>query len=144
MRQYNDRCITCTKPWMIGRIGHGAVQFVDPPSGEVIANFEGAQNFTTIMCNVTAASGGPATTRWGIENFRGVPGLQNILGNFEPTLFLISGDLINEFNIANRLTILRLSSELDGTTLYCGTGALPQQANFPIRIYRKLSSHSKN
>ena len=72
---------------MIGWIGHGAVQFVDPPSGEVIANFEGAQNFTTIMCNVTAALSGPATTRWDNENFRGVPGLQNILGNFEPTLF---------------------------------------------------------
>ena len=119
-------------------IGHGAVQFVDPPSGQVIADFEGAENFTTIMCNVTATSGGQATTRWGIENFRGVSILQNIGGSFEPTLFLISGDIFKGFNIANRLTILRLAPELDGAILYCGTGVLPQQANFPIRIYRKF------
>lgn len=114
------------------------MQFVDPPSGQVIANFEGAENFTTIKCNVTASSGIQATTRWGIENFRDVSSLQNILENTEPTLFSISGDLINGFNINNRLTILRLIPELDGAILYCGTGALPQQANFPIRIYREF------
>ena len=120
------------------------MQFADPPSGQVIADFEGAENFTTIMCNITAASGGQATTRWGIENFRGVSTLQNILRSFEPTLFLISGDLIGQFNIDNRLTILRLAPELDGAILYCGTGALPQQANFPIRIYRKFTKHNNN
>ena len=120
-------------------VGHGAVQFVDPPSGEVIANFEGSENFTTIMCNVTGSSGTQATTRWGIENFRNVSTLQNILGSTEPTLFLISGDCVNgNININNRLTVLRLIPELDGAILYCGTGALPQQANFPIRIYREF------
>ena len=118
--------------------GYGAVQFVDPPSGEVIANFERAENFTTIICNVTATSGVQAITRWGIENFRGVFTLQYIGGSFEPTLFLITGDVINGININNRLTLLRLAPELDGVILYCGTGALPQQANFPIRIYRKF------
>ena len=136
--------MVCPKPLFVANIlgvlwiGYGAVQFVDPPSGQVIADFEGAENFTTITCNVTAASGGQATTRWGIENFRGVSTLQNILVSFDPTLFLISGDIFRGFNIANRLTILRLASELDGAILYCGTGALPQQANFPIRIYRKF------
>ena len=121
------------------------MQFVDPPSGAVIADFEGSQNFTTVMCNVTASSGIQATTRWGIENLRGVATLQNIHSNSHPTLFLISGDVINGFNIGNRLTILRLAPELEGTKLYCGTGASPRQANFPIRIYRKfgIRSHCK-
>jgi hypothetical protein len=51
---------------------------------------------------------------------------------------LISGDMINSVNIDNRLTLLRLAPELDGVILYCGTGSLPRQANFPIRIYRKF------
>ena len=117
------------------------MQFVDPPSGSVIANFEGTENVTTLRCNVTTDQGLQATTRWGIENFRGVSALQNILdNNFEPTLFLISGDLYNGFNTANRLIILRLNPELDRTILYCGTGPMPQQANFPIRIYRMFNT----
>ena len=113
------------------------MQFVDPPSGSVIANFEGTENVATLMCNVTFM-GIQAQTRWGIEDFRGVPGLQNILENFDSSLFLVSGDIdpADGFMLRNQLTILRLTSELDGTTLYCGTGASPQQANFFLRLYR--------
>ena len=118
-------------------IGLGAVQFVDPPSSSVIANFEGTENVTTLMCNVTF-NGIQAQTRWGIEDFRGVPGLQNIVDNFDVNLFLVSGDIdpADGFMFRNQLTILRLAPELDRTTLYCGTGAMPQQADFHIRCYR--------
>ena len=87
------------------------------------------------MCNITF-SGIQLPTRWLIEDFRGVSGLQNIIENFDPSLFLVSGDIDDRFNLRNRLTILRLAPELDGTTLYCGTGAMLQQANFHIRLYR--------
>ena len=96
-------------------------------------------NFTTLFCNVTF-SNVQAQTRWGIENFRGVPGLQNIVDGFDVDLFLVGGDVdpSDGFMFRNRLTILRLAPELDGVTLYCGTGASPQQGNFRVRIYRRL------
>lgn len=114
---------------------------VDPPSGQVIADFQGAENFTTIMCNVTDGRVPPTQldTRWGIENFRGVAGLQTIVDNFDTDLFLVSGDpMSGGGSFRNRLTILRLTPELDGVTVFCGLGAFPRQANFPLRIYRKL------
>ena len=118
---------------------------VDPPSGSVIANFEGAENVTTIMCNVTDDRPIPPVqleTRWSIENFR-VAGLQTITDNFNTSLFLVSGDpdpVSPSGSFRNRLTILRLTSDLDGVTVFCGIGALPQQASFPLRIYRKFNS----
>ena len=112
------------------------MQFIDPPSGSVIANFEGTENVTTLMCNVTS-SGIQPQTRWSIEDFRGVSGLQNIIDNFDPSIFFVSGDIDDGFNLRNRLTILRLAPELDGTILCCGTGAMPKTANFSIKIYRK-------
>ena len=114
---------------------------VDPPSGQVIADFQGAGNLTTIMCNATDGGVPPTQldTRWGIENFRGVAGLQTIVDNFDTNLFLVSGDpMSGGGSFRNRLTILRLTPELDGVTVFCGLGAFPRQANFPLRIYRKL------
>ena len=69
------------------------MQFVDPPSGQVIADFEGTEDVITLTCNVTF-NGAQATTRWTIENFRGVSGLQNIREDFDPDLFVLSGDAI--------------------------------------------------
>ena len=114
---------------------------VDPPSGQVIADFEGAENVTTIMCNVTNGALSPIQleTRWSIANFRGEASLQTIT---DINLFLVSGDpnpISPSGSFRNRLTILRLTSELDGATVFCGIGALPQQANFPLRIYRMFS-----
>ena len=122
--------------------GLGVVNFVDPPSGSVIASFEGTANVTTILCNVSF-SGIQATTRWSIENFRDTHGLQNIASNLLDTgLFMISGDPIPDdpwnSTFENQLTISNLTSELDGLTLYCGTGAMARQANFNFRIYRRF------
>ena len=120
----------------------GAVEGVDPPSGEVIADFEDTVNFTTIMCSVTDGGVPPTQleTRWSIQDFRGEPRLQTITNTFDTNLFFVSGDpMSGGGSFLNRLTILRLTSELDGVTVFCGIGAFPQQANFPLRIYRKFS-----
>ena len=125
-------------------VGLGAVEGVDPPSGQVIADFEGAENVITIMCNVTNG-GNPLIqleTRWSIANFRGKADLQIITDTFNTSLFLVSGDpdpMGPSGSFRNRLTILRLTSDLDGVILFCGVGALARQANFPLRIYRKFS-----
>ena len=122
-------------------IGLGAIDFVDPPNGSVIADFEGAENITTIMCNVTDARFSPPiqlTTRWSIQDFRGVLDLQTITDDFDTNLFLIHGDSDTIGSLRNQLTILRLTSELDGATVYCGSGAFPREAIFLLRIYRKF------
>ena len=129
-------------------IGLGAVIGVDPPSGSVIADFEGAENVTTIMCNATDGRVPPIQleTRWSIDNFRGVAGLQTITNDFDTNLFVVSGDpdpVGPSGSFRNQLTILRLTSELDGVTIYCGIGAFPQQANFPLRVYRKFKINIK-
>ena len=123
----------------------GAVDFVDPPSGTVIANFEGTENVTTLTCNVTNPNNGNQIgTRWSIENFRNVSELQIINTIDERTaslFFLISGDqrpTNPSITFVNRLTILNLTSGLDGATVYCGIGEDLRQANFTLRVYRKL------
>ena len=71
------------------------MDFVDPPSGSVIADFEGAENVTTIMCNVTDRRFTPPiqlTTRWSIQDFRDVDGLQTITDDFDTNLFFVHGD----------------------------------------------------
>ena len=118
----------------------GAVTFTDPASGSVIANFEGTENATTITCNVTNSKGNQISTQWALTNFRGSTGLQTV-NNAAPELFEITGDPIPDtmFTFSNRLTILNLVRDLDRVTVFCGSGAMPQQANFLLRIYRELN-----
>ena len=109
----------------------------------MIADFEGTENVTTLICNIT----NPATnvqeiTIWSIGNFRGVAEVRTLLLNTAPDLFEFGGDPIPatpSFNFNNRLTILQLSSELDKAIVYCGIGGAAQQANFILKIYRKYS-----
>ena len=120
--------------------GLGTVHFADPPSGSLIADFEGTLNAVTITCNVTTSQGTQITTQWTLANFRGSAGLQTI-NNAAPELFEITGDPIPshmQFTFENRLTVLNLVRDLDRVTILCGTGSMPQQANFVLRIYRKL------
>lgn len=60
----------------------------------MIADFEGAENVTTIMCNVTNGRVPPTQleSRWSIQDFRGVAGLQTIIDDFDTNLFLVNGD----------------------------------------------------
>ena len=120
----------------------GAVTFSDPASGSVIANFEGTKNATTITCNVTISQGAQVTTQWALANFRGINGLQAITDNVAPELFQVTGDPIDivgtMFTYRNRLTVLNLVRDLDRVIIFCGTGAIRQQADFVLRIYREL------
>ena len=116
---------------------------VDPPSGTVIADFEGTLNITTLTCNVTTSGGTLIPTSWFVNNFRGVSRLQTILEGFAPELFSISGEPLSNFPMTssrNQLTILNLTLKLDGVIVYCGSGAEPQAANFILRVYRKYAS----
>ena len=121
--------------------GLGTVDFVDPPSGSVIASFEGTPNATTIICNVTRDGGPQVTTQWNVANFRGSG--SNLLAHTEaPELFSVGGDPNpnTDFLFDNELTILDWAAELDRVIVYCGTGRDPQQASFTLRIYSELYS----
>ena len=118
----------------------GAANFTDPPSGTLIANLEGAENATTLTCNITNPEGDQISTQWNVGNFRGSGpnDLRHITE--DPELFFISGDPIPNFEpleFNNRLTILSWTAELDEVIVYCGTGEMAQQANFILRVYRE-------
>ena len=118
--------------------GHGAADFVDPPTGTLIVNFEGTlENAVTITCNITNGVN-QIGTQWSIENFRNSPNLISLPSNNIPEI-AIDGDLRpSGSTFRNRLTISALTSQLDGVIIHCGTGEQPRQANYPVRIYRKF------
>ena len=114
---------------------------VSPDSGTTIADFEGTLNATTLTCNVTFQENQISTT-WSVGNFRGIQGPRIIAQNFATELFAIGGDPDPNnpgLTYLNQLTILNLTSELDGVTVFCGTGGNLQQAQFLLRVYRKFS-----
>ena len=112
--------------------------FIDPPSGSVIANFEGTVNASTLTCNITDEQGLQISTQWTLRNFRG-QGFQLQSVTSAPELFLVCGDPASDPRITyrNRLIVSSLSSELDAVMVYCGASDRLQQANFTLRIYRK-------
>ena len=110
------------------------MDFIDPPSGSVIANFEGTLNATTLTCNVTN-EGFQISTFWSVANYQGVAGTQTVNSLNRPDLFLIGGG-----SFINQLTITNWTSEVDGVTVFCGIGSDLEQANVLIRIYRKFVS----
>ena len=119
--------------------GLGATNFIDPPSGTLIANLEGAENATILTCNITNPEGDQISTQWNVGNFRGSGpnDLRHVID--DPELFFVSGDPIpnSTFLFDNRLTILSWTTELDEVIVYCGNGQMPQQANFILRVYRE-------
>ena len=122
-------------------IGQGAVDLANPPSGSVIANFEGAQNVSTLICNVLNSGGARTTTAWFLQDFRSNPGRLTAIAVGELTeLFFFSGDVVPNTNITyrNELTFLNFTSDLDGVTVFCGTAINRQQANFSLRVYSKF------
>ena len=127
--------------------GHGAATFINLPTGaDVVANFEGAVNDTTLMCNVTDDMLNiQIPTTWSVRNFRGVSASQ-LVGSADPqnNIFLISGDIRPEGNIPldNRITILNWTVIVDGVDLLCGTGSVRDLADVTLRIYSKFSKVS--
>ena len=113
--------------------------FSQPPSGTLLANFEGARNATTIFCNISGDGITQVSTTWSIQNYRGSTGVVDITGGPEP--FVVSGDTIPadpRFTFLNMLTISTWIADLDQSIVYCGTGQDQRGATFPLRVYRKL------
>ena len=118
----------------------GAV-LVSPDSGTTIANFEGTLNAATLTCNITSPQGNQISTTWSVGNFREVVGPQIIVQNFATELFSVDGDPDPNnpgLTYLNQLTILNLTSELDGVTVFCGTGINLEEALFHLKVYRKF------
>ena len=117
----------------------GAVTFVDPVSGSVVANFEGTNYAATLICNVSNAQGVQISTQWTLGNFRGEASeLRSITS--APELFSATGGPIPSdprISYRNQLQIVRMTAELDRVQVYCGGNEQLQQANFTLRIYRK-------
>lgn len=123
--------------------------FFDPPSGTLIVNFEGAENVTTIVCELfgDADLENRTTTLWFIQDFGDQPGDQQIRessGTFSD-IFLITGADRNVSvdssiqTYRNNLTILSFDANLDGATVYCNSGGNMMISNYSLRIYRKES-----
>ena len=124
---------------MLFLLGLGAA-LVSPDSGTTIANVEGTLNAATLTCNITN-QGIQVSTTWSVGNFRGVTGTQVILHDFATELFSIDGDPDPNnpgLTFLNQLTVLNLTSELDGVTVFCGIGNNLQQALFHLRVYCKF------
>ena len=111
----------------------GVANFISPaPSGSMIANFEGAINATTLICNVTRGEN-QIDTFWRIANFRGVAGRRSLLNLMSSqNIFVAEGLFLNELIVTN------WTSEVDRVIVFCGTGGDPTQTNVTLRIYRKL------
>ena len=106
----------------------------------MIVDFEGANNITTITCDVVASTRNQINTEWSETNFIGVSGFQTLSSN--PEIFYFSGDpipgTVPTQTFRNRLTILNMTNDLDRVTIFCGSNTIPAQAHFFFRIYRKF------
>ena len=98
----------------------------------MIANFEGAINATTLICNVTRGEN-QIDTFWRIANFCGVAGRRSLL-----TLMSSQNIFVAEGLFLNELMVTNWTSEVDRVIVFCGTGGDPTQTNVTLRIYRKL------
>ena len=119
------------------------LQSVDPESGSVIRDVEGAQNIS-FFCEAFNGDS-PIQTQWlqqtpdDIEAGRGPSFIPNDDENF-----IRSGDSIVEMNITvqlnTNLTIVTLTAELDKVIIFCATTVdLSSLANFTLRVYRKYT-----
>ena len=117
----------------------GAVDFVDPSSGSTIFNLEGAINATTLTCNISH-NGLQISTQW--HWMRGSGSILDLVPISDVSEdFVVSGNpdpTDPRFTFRNRLTIVNWTSELDGATVFCGTGAQPKQANIRLRVVCKF------
>ena len=109
------------------------MDFVDPPSGSVTANFEGSLNATTLTCNITN-EGVQIPTFWSVANFQGVAGRQPLGTLRDQNLLLI----LRRESFFHQVIVTNWTSEVDGVIVLCGTGTEPTQANLTLRLYRKF------
>lgn len=71
------------------------------------------------------------------------PNLVLISSGAFPTLFSFTGDPVAtdpNRTYLNQLTILKLPSDLDRATIFCGTATDRQQAQFFLRVYSQSAT----
>ena len=98
-------------------------------------------NVSTLTCKVINSARLRTTTTWFIQNFRSHSELILISSGVFPDLFSFGGDPVPTDptrTYLNQLTFLNFTSELDGVTVFCGTGVNREQASFFLRVYSKL------
>ena len=129
--------ISCSQLLPPQHSGLGTATFLDLPTGDVVANFEGATNATTLTCNVISDQGAQHTTSWSIANFDSSTSAVSRPLTIADTIFSFGGDLIPNTTITylNQITIVNWTTALDGATLFCGTGQFPEQASVVFKIY---------
>ena len=120
------------------------LQSVDPESGSIIRDVEGAQNIS-LFCEAFN-EGSPVQTAW----FQQTPddieaGRDSSIIPNDDENFIRSGGSVVEMGITvqlnTNLTIVTLTAELDKVIIYCGTAVdLSSLANFTLRVYRKSQS----
>ena len=104
----------------------------DPASGSVIAGLEGSMNVTTITCKVFGHI--QQRTVWHLQHVQENSDMQPLSDPAISNMFDVDR---NDVYHNSKLTIVNLTSPLDGATVFCGTAEKPRQANFTIRITRK-------
>jgi hypothetical protein len=111
-----------------------------PSSGMFLADNLGTENFTTLNCSILAYNE-PVYIRWSMENFRSISSNLTVDNDTAPESFYIEESMINitstNFFTQSHLTILNLTSDLDGVVVFCGTHEDPKVANFSLRVYCK-------
>ena len=98
------------------------------PSGSILAGAEEAVNFTTVTC-IFLSGDVNRTVVWSVK-FDGSETSQLLPPE--------DGRFLQEGRLNNKLTVLKLLSELDGAIVYCGIEESPELFNFTLRVYRKF------
>ncbi len=113
----------------------------NPTNNSTVTERIGAVNIT-FECEIFLTSG-QVGTAWSVRDFEGVAGSQ-ILGLPASVLMnevIISGDPTNgtvpSATFQNELTFIEFTENLDGVTLFCGTGGNLDVGIFFLRVYRK-------
>ena len=84
-------------------------------------------------------------TQWSLEDTNAMPVVVRTIESFASfnVIFNLTGDARNDTvfpTFDNVLTLLNFTADLDGQTLFCGTGGAlgqPLISDFPLRIYRE-------
>ena len=134
------------------RAGFSMIADTTPQANTTIAGFEGEGDIV-LECSVydDVNRTERQITQWSLEDTNAMPvvvrSIQS-LATFDVT-FNLTGDERNDTvfpSFDNVLTLLNFTADLDGQTLFCGTGGAlgdPLVAGFPLRLYRESHLHNR-
>ena len=111
-----------------------------PESGTSIEDFEGTQNIS-FFCELSE-NGNPIVTNWFQQSRQDKErGGNGAVITERNTNFVSTGRILSSGGVSlsqnTNLTILVLTEELDGTTIFCGREVAMPLADFTLRVYSK-------